>query len=294
MSVSPEIIEKFRAYQPQVWQSVKRVITDQVDQFSLDDSNVEGLSTAEATRGLATGVQIAFAFANAPEDNMVVFLPQLTVNALSNRDEAITLDDNLVAELRSTFEGVVQGICLAIGTILDEPMVASGLQIRLQDLHLPESLDRSEEVVKVSTSGTVNGQTVQVFWFLSRVAAATICGESTQSDEGNPFKLVSGGVEGRHGDPSFLEDASLEIIMDIPLEVSVELGRVKMPVKDVLELGPGSIVEIDKAAGEPVDVLVNNRLVARGEVVVIDDNFGVRITEIVSLQERLQKLNEAA
>jgi len=90
------------------------------------------------------------------------------------------------------------------------------------------------------------------------------------------------------------DESGLEIIMDIPLDVSVELGRVKLQVREVLELGAGSIVEIDKAAGEPVDVLVNGRLVARGEVVVIDDNFGVRITEILSVHERLMKLNEAA
>ena len=82
--------------------------------------------------------------------------------------------------------------------------------------------------------------------------------------------------------------------MDIPLEISVELGRMKMQVRDVVDLAAGSIVEIDKAAGEPVDVLVNGRLVAKGEVVVIEDNFGVRITEILSPNERLQRLNEAA
>jgi len=69
---------------------------------------------------------------------------------------------------------------------------------------------------------------------------------------------------------------------------------VKMLVRDVLELGSGSIVEIDKSAGEPVDVMVNGRLVARGEVVVIEDNFGVRITEICNAMERLNRLNDAA
>jgi flagellar motor switch protein FliN/FliY len=82
--------------------------------------------------------------------------------------------------------------------------------------------------------------------------------------------------------------------MDIPLEISVELGRVKMMVRDVVELSTGSIVEIEKAAGEPVDVLVNGRLVAHGEVVVIEDNFGVRITEILNPNERLSKLGEVA
>ncbi len=78
----------------------------------------------------------------------------------------------------------------------------------------------------------------------------------------------------------------LEFLLEVPLNLTVELGRVKKLVKDVLTLGPGSILELDKLAGEPVDVLVNGRAVAKGEVVVIDENFGVRITEIKSPAER--------
>jgi flagellar motor switch protein FliN/FliY len=75
---------------------------------------------------------------------------------------------------------------------------------------------------------------------------------------------------------------NLDMVMDIPLELSVELGRKRMSIRQILDLGSGAIVELDKIAGEPVDLLVNGRLVARGEVVVIEDNFGVRITEIVN------------
>lgn len=78
----------------------------------------------------------------------------------------------------------------------------------------------------------------------------------------------------------------VDLILDVQLQVSVELGKSLMKVKDVLSLGPGSVVELDKHAGEPVEVIVNNKTVARGEVVVIDENFGVRITEIVSSQKR--------
>lgn len=74
--------------------------------------------------------------------------------------------------------------------------------------------------------------------------------------------------------------SSIELLKDVPLEIAAELGRTKMPVKDILKLGEGSIVELDKEAGQPVDVRVNNKLIARGEVVEIDGNFGVRLTEI--------------
>lgn len=80
---------------------------------------------------------------------------------------------------------------------------------------------------------------------------------------------------------------NLELLMDVPLQVTVELGRTHKMVKEVLALGPGSVVELDKLAGEPVDILVNERPIAKGEVVVIDENFGIRVTEILSPKDRL-------
>jgi flagellar motor switch protein FliN/FliY len=87
-----------------------------------------------------------------------------------------------------------------------------------------------------------------------------------------------------------VETRNLDLLLDIPLNVTVELGRTVRTVKDILELSSGSIIELDKLAGEPVDILVNNRLIAKGEVVVIDENFGVRITEIQSQSERIHHL----
>ncbi|MED3573406.1 flagellar motor switch phosphatase FliY [Cytobacillus praedii] len=86
------------------------------------------------------------------------------------------------------------------------------------------------------------------------------------------------------------ESKNLNMLLDIPLQVTVELGRTKRSVKEILELSAGSIIELDKLAGEPVDILVNNRLIAQGEVVVIDENFGVRVTDIISQSDRLKKL----
>lgn len=86
------------------------------------------------------------------------------------------------------------------------------------------------------------------------------------------------------------EPQNIDMIMDVPLQITVELGRTRKQIREVLSLGPGSVVELDKLAGEAVDVLVNGKLVAKGEVVVIDENFGVRITDIVSPAERVQSL----
>ena len=80
---------------------------------------------------------------------------------------------------------------------------------------------------------------------------------------------------------------NIEIIMDVPLEVSVELGRTRKKIKEILEFAPGAVIELDKLAGEPIDILVNGKYVANGEVVVIDENFGIRITDIISADKRI-------
>src|SRR5512136_629048 len=90
--------------------------------------------------------------------------------------------------------------------------------------------------------------------------------------------------------PAESSSRRLDMLLDVPLEVNVELGRTRMTIQDLLQLGPGSVVELDKVAGEALDILVNGRLVARGEAVVVNDKFGVRITDIVSPQERIQRL----
>lgn len=83
----------------------------------------------------------------------------------------------------------------------------------------------------------------------------------------------------------------LEMIMDIPVKLTVELGRTKLTIKQLLELTQGSVVELDGLAGEPMDILINGYLIAQGEVVVVDDKYGIRITEIITPSERVQKLN---
>ena len=86
------------------------------------------------------------------------------------------------------------------------------------------------------------------------------------------------------------EQGNIGLIMDVFMEMTVELGRTRKLIKDILGMGEGTIIELDKLAGEPVDILVNHKLIAKGEVVVIDENFGVRVTEIVSPMERMSDL----
>jgi flagellar motor switch protein FliN/FliY len=82
----------------------------------------------------------------------------------------------------------------------------------------------------------------------------------------------------------------LDLLLDVPLDVTVELGRNRMTIQDLLALSPGAVLELDKIAGEPLDIVVNDRLIARGEAVVINDKFGIRITDIISKSERIARL----
>lgn len=86
------------------------------------------------------------------------------------------------------------------------------------------------------------------------------------------------------------ERRNLELLLDVPLSVTVELGRVRMPVRQLLALGAGAIVELTKPAGEPLDVLINGKRVARGEAVMVNERFGVRLTEVVSPTERVEQM----
>lgn len=86
------------------------------------------------------------------------------------------------------------------------------------------------------------------------------------------------------------KERNLDLILDIPLRVTVELGRTKMVVSELLNLGQGSVIELNKLAGEPMEVLVNDKLVARGEAVVVNEKFGVRLTDIISPAERVEQL----
>ena len=103
----------------------------------------------------------------------------------------------------------------------------------------------------------------------------------SQTKENNQMDVNEAGQESQY---------DLDLILDIDLNVSVELGKVKMPVKDLLQLGQGSIVELAKSVGEPLDIYVNNTLIAKGEVVILDEKFGIRVADIINPVERVKSL----
>ncbi len=90
--------------------------------------------------------------------------------------------------------------------------------------------------------------------------------------------------------PPISEDINLDVILDVPVTLSMEIGRTRISIRNLLQLNQGSVVELDRLAGEPMDVMVNGTLIARGEVVVVNDKFGIRLTDIISPAERVRRL----
>jgi flagellar motor switch protein FliN/FliY len=107
----------------------------------------------------------------------------------------------------------------------------------------------------------------------------------TQQAAASVFKELSGPIKTNTAN-------DIEFILDIPVQLTVELGRTKIAIKNLLQLAQGSVVELDGMAGEPMDVLVNGCLIAQGEVVVVNDKFGIRLTDIITPAERIKKLNK--
>jgi len=99
-----------------------------------------------------------------------------------------------------------------------------------------------------------------------------------------------GGVAPSPGEGAQSEAPNLALLLDIPLEITAELGRTRMIINDLLQLGQGSVIELNKLAGEPLEILVNQKLIARGEVVVVNEKFGIRLTDIISPVDRIKQL----
>ena len=114
--------------------------------------------------------------------------------------------------------------------------------------------------------------------------------QAVEADQGGPLSGEPARPFGGNGNAQVQD---INMVLDIPVQLSVELGRTKVPIKYILQLAQGSVVELDALAGEPMDVLVNGYLIAQGEVVVVNDKFGIRLTDIVTPSERLRRLSRA-
>lgn len=207
-----------------------------------------------------------------------------------------TLDDDRLASWREALSKVAEAagpsISVAVGAdvniqvgeaaVLDGPPPVSELAAALGGGDSCIAL-----VFKFTVGDLVDGKLVQIMPVeMARNASDVLLGAVPDAGSG-PGKAQ---FESLRPEAGAAPQAGIEMLLDIDLPVTVELGRTQMQIRDILRLGPGSVVELDKLAGEPVDVVVNGKQVAAGEVVVIDENFGVRITSVVSAEDRIRNL----
>lgn len=158
----------------------------------------------------------------------------------------------------------------------------------------------AEQAAAEKADGTASGVTpnadtgAESDWgaALAEQAAVEQPGPSIKKDKPGPTASVKKAAfedfqdEGRTGS----EEVNLEVILDLPVTIAMEIGRTRIPIRNLLQLNQGSVVELDRLAGEPLDVLVNGTLIAHGEVVVVNEKFGIRLTDVISPAERVKKL----
>ncbi len=154
---------------------------------------------------------------------------------------------------------------------------------RKQEEETSEEVDQeklAEEWAKMAQQSETEGETTE---------------EVDQEKLAEQWAAMAGGEKEQEESPpetELIEKEKLDILMDIPLEISVEIGSTTMPLEEVLKLNPNSIVELDRYINQPVDIKVNGKLIARGELYTVDDNFGIKITSIVTVQERMKLLTD--
>jgi flagellar motor switch protein FliN len=274
-------------------------------------------------------VQTSFTFVQPEGSECLLVISDATghlfvdlMEGISGGDPTPPLTDAQIDSLSGGMNGLVRGLSVALSNLTGENFdIEESTSTNSGTLTVPPVFALEGSAVEVKFSVTIpdapEAELLGLFTaaFMAELAlsadgtpgegpgdAESLLGEDEMSapDRAAPTAADSGArppsslfpdLPGRHSELSHTR--GLEMILDIPLDVTVELGRVRMLIKDVLELSSGSIIELDRVAGEPVDLVVNGRLVAKGEVVVIEDNFGLRITEIVSPAERVAGLGRA-
>jgi len=234
-------------------------------------------------------------------------LPEEAAKALAsliNKEENITLDEMVMSVLG---EAVSQLVGTQITALSDKTGNKAIASVPPEAANVPKAaaaLPAGEFAAALYTLELGDDKTHQM-WEVYGPAAAQAITQALSGGQAAPGAAAGGGGGAGGGasvqpvqfpsltpKPTAQEQGNIGLLMDVKMEMTVELGRTKKSIKDILGMGEGTIIELDKLAGEPVDILVNHKLIAKGEVVVIDENFGVRVTEIVSPAERLNDAGE--
>lgn len=311
--VSAELLTQFVSKQAQVWRSVAMHLSEQNNTLveipmptsaAVPIGDLVGLTAdpvlhLQAQFAEQSDAPCLFIVGEQPAEREAAQKALLEATLGSAPD---TLDDTALNAVREFGAHLMQGLAIAFGNLSNKTFTPDQIAAKFEPVTFPPNFLTVDEAIATRFTVQIPDRApFSITWLLTENLARTLLG--MQPAETDPFASLMTSPEPvatpspapAIGFNPFAEveeppERNVDLLLDIPLEVSVELGRVTMLVRELLEVGTGSIIELQKAAGEPVEVLVNGRLIARGEVVVVEDNFAVRITEIVSPAERVQKL----
>jgi flagellar motor switch protein FliN/FliY len=286
--------------------------------------NFSGPSVFETNRddflnelpGVVTSVKIDFT-AGFPGEHLFIMTEDTAKNiaSLMNKEENITLDEMAMSVVAETVSQMSGTEITALSGKTGNKSIAS---ISPEAVNIPKATVPmpSGNFTVAAYNVDIGGGAPQKIWEIfgssvARTMAAALnappagAAAAQTGAMGGAFAMGGGAINGGGAaspsvqpvqfpnlnyQPGAHEQGNIGLLMDVYMEMTVELGRTRKLIKEILMMGEGTIIELDKLAGEPVDILVNHKLIAKGEVVVIDENFGVRVTEIVSPQERLSEV----
>ena len=274
-------------------------------------------------------VEVKIDFSDGLQGEHSYYLPgdlAIKIASLMLGQESIELDEMALSSIGEAVSNITGPTATAIGNRINVS-IQTAAPVSKRTTKPEIALPQGDQLVKLAYPFTLEGeqqeQIVEVFSsnLVKEVVSGTAQGKPQEQDMSGLFgnaqpggsgaqqtfgqPIDAGGVMGQQSPPPNVQpvqfanlqqsntggsQGNIGLLMDVFMEMTVELGRTKRRIKEIMTIGEGTIIELDKLAGEPVDILVNHKLIAKGEVVVIDENFGVRVTEIVSPMERMADL----
>lgn len=312
--ITPEVLTQFIVKQGQVWQTVALHLSEQNNvMVEIPTPTSQAVPIGDLTLLTADPVLHGQSLFAEVSEEPCLFIVGEQLSERSKTEKAlleallgnapVSVDESHLPAVQEFFQHLMQGLCVAFGNLRNTTFTAGEVSVQYAPVTFPPNFLVVDEVIATRFTVQLPERTpFTLTWLLTEGLARALMGMGGSSTD--PLEMLASESEpssppatgmapspfNPFQEPPATHERNLDLLLDIPLEVSVELGRVSLMVRDLLEIGTGSIVELKKTAGEPVEVLVNGRLIARGEVVVVEDNFAVRITEILSPAERVQKL----
>lgn len=278
---------------------------------SIDSIDANDLNAIFPNKNVIVPVEISDGLGNVSliiSENIASIMADLMIGQDGTNPPA-TLEDLHLSAVTELTNQVIDTIIGSVSSQVSKSMLTTPLEVSTIDLSSSKITGIDGTIIilegEISISNIGNGKIGLVFSGETvNILKNGPKAEADDSDAGFVSDITTGGglmekttasaqnvvtSELQEEKKETIYDKSLDVVMDVPLTITVELGRTEKLVKDILEMSPGSVIELDKLAGEPVDILVNQKYIAKGEVVVIDENFGIRITDIIRPADRIPK-----